>query len=260
MTTTGSLKQLRRTGSATGPISATAKLDLPSIHRFDGMAEILTPASSVDDLDISVGMLTDILLRLTYNEGEVSATHAEEITSLPYRVMDSLLQQLQQEHFIEVSKAVGSLGRRGYVYTLTDAGRARAREAQERTQYVGPAPVPLDKYTKAVLAQASIRKLSRHEVQSALSHLILPKDFDRKIGPAVNAGSSLFLYARLANGKTTIAEGIAEMLGDGEPVWMPYAVTIGGAIVQLFDTLIHKHNPEERGDADKRWASSSVPQ
>lgn len=256
MATTGSLKQLTNTGSFSPQrtLSSTGQLTAPTITRFNGMVELLTPPTSLDDLDVNQGMVVDILLRLTYNEGEVSATHAEEVVKLPYRIIDDLLAWMQQEHMLEVAKAVGSLGRRGYVYSLTDGGRNRAKEAFERTQYVGPTPVPLEKYTKSVLVQATIEKLSRPQVQQALNHLILPKDFDRKIGPAVNSGSSLFLYGPPGNGKTTISEAIAQMLGGGEPIWMPYAITVGGAIIQIYDSLIHKFSTDERGGADNRWA------
>lgn len=255
MATTGTLKQIGQSGvlATQRPLTQTSQLTVPAIQRFPGMSELLSPPSSLDLLDINQGQVVDILLRLTYNEGEVGATRAEEVVKLPYRLIDDLLAWMQQEHLLEVAKAVGSLGRRGYVYSLTDGGRARAKEAFERTQYVGPAPVPLEKYTKAVLAQAAVEKLSRTEVQQALTHLILPKDFDRKIGPAVNAGSSLFLYGPPGNGKTTISEAIAHMLGSGEPVWIPFAVTVGGAIIQIYDSLIHKFSQEERGGADNRW-------
>ncbi len=259
MATTGTLRQLRSTDSLTNQSTSASKMDAPSIHRFRGMAEMLEPPTSMEDLDVNQGMIIDILLRLTYNEGEVSATHAEEVVKLPFRLIDEMLSWMQQEHLLEVSKAVGSLGRRGYVYNLTDGGKARAKEAQERTQYVGPAPIPLTKYNKSVLLQSTIKKLSRADVQHALTHLILPKDFDRKIGPAVNAGSSLFLYGPPGNGKTTISEAIAEMLGGGDPIWMPYAVTIGGGIIQLYDSLIHKHSDQDRGGADKRWGLFNRP-
>jgi hypothetical protein len=43
------------------------------------------------------------------------------------------------------------------------------------------------------------------------------------------------------------------LLGGGAPIWIPYAITIGGAIIQIYDSLIHKISEEDRGGADARW-------
>ena len=115
MSTSGTLKQLAKSGAiaAEAPsIPKTGMLDVPSITRFAGMAELLIPLPSLEELDVPQTIITDILLRLTYSEGDVSATHAEEVIKIPYRLLDDLLAWLQQEHLVEVSKAVGSLGRR----------------------------------------------------------------------------------------------------------------------------------------------------
>ena len=78
MTATGNLRQLRSTGPIGQP-PGTAQLEAPSIRRVKGMLPLLTPPPSVDELDITTGMVEEILLRLAYNEGEVGATHAEEV-------------------------------------------------------------------------------------------------------------------------------------------------------------------------------------
>ncbi len=99
MATTGSLKQLsgsgtlghtKHRGSTTGGLGSdghgTGFDDISSIQRFEGMAELLAPPHSLEDLDLKQNMVTDIMLRLTSNEGEVSVSRAEDVIKLPFRV------------------------------------------------------------------------------------------------------------------------------------------------------------------------------
>ncbi|MEJ2555624.1 MAG: ATP-binding protein [Anaerolineae bacterium] len=217
---------------------------------------LLIPPANLEELDIPQGIVTDIILRLLFLEGDTSATRIEEVVRLPFKVLDEILVHLQQEHLVEVPRSTGKLGRRSYLYSITDEGKARARDAFERSQYVGPAPVPLEKYNQAILWQAHRDKVRPELVQEALSHLILPTDFHRRIGPALNSGTSLFLYGPSGNGKTTIAQAVAMLVAGADPIWLPYAMTISGYIIQLYDRLVHrevKSEYENQTQIDPRW-------
>jgi len=222
------------------------------------LTDVIAAANAVEELDIPVVIVSDLLLRLLYNEGQVSLTRAAEVIRTHPRILDSLLEQMQYEHIVEVASA-GTVGRMSYVYALTDAGRARAREAFERSAYVGPAPISLERYTQAILLQTEQAEVVQPDtVREALSELVLPDNFHRRIGPAINAGHSLFLYGPPGNGKSTIATCIARMLSGESPIWLPYSVTVAGQIITIFDPLIHRPaslSPERAAllDVDRRW-------
>jgi predicted ATPase with chaperone activity len=226
------------------------------------LKDILAEPQNIDDLHIPQNIVIDLIFRLLYNEGNVALVRFTEVLKIPKTIIDEILMWMQKEHLVEVSKATMELGRLGNVYTLTQAGEERATSAMERSQYVGPVPVSIPYYNRAIELQTRFHgRVSVNQVKQALSHLILPDDFHRQIGPAVNAGRSLFLYGPPGNGKTTIAMAIARLLAGTDPVWVPYAITAGGQIIQIHDRLVHKQVPlpdktrtAEFGRLDQRWA------
>jgi predicted ATPase with chaperone activity len=199
------------------------------------------------------------MLRLLFTEGDVSLRRFSDVLRISPKILDEVLMRMQQEHFVDVSKA-GTIGRASYVYTLTDAGLGRARDALERSQYIGAVPVPLEVYAYAITLQNQDRaRIPAEAVQQSIQHLILPDGFHRRIGPAVNAGSSLFLYGPPGNGKTTVAQAIAQLIAGSDPIWIPHALTVGGQLVGIFDPLIHKaieldkSQTDQLGEYDHRW-------
>jgi predicted ATPase with chaperone activity len=231
------------------------------------LSAVMSPARDLDQLGIPPSLVVDLVYRLLFSEGDVSVARFSDIIKLHVQPLDIILARLKQEHMVEVTNT-GPLGRLSYTYRLTEEGTRRAREAMERSQYLGPAPVSLESYRRALLHQSAVgRHVTPEDVQLGLRHLVLPDTFHRRIGPAINSGSSLFLYGPPGNGKTTIAEAIGRLLGDGSPIWLPYAITVGGQIIQIYDPLVHVKvdQSDEEGQStarlspggpkvDKRWA------
>ncbi|MEW5721435.1 MAG: AAA family ATPase, partial [Chloroflexota bacterium] len=212
--------------------------------------------ATLADTGLSPGLIYDLALKLIYFSGEVSGQAIADQLRLPYTgVVDRALGFLIKEEFVSITGSTG-FGERGYNYVITQKGSVKAQEVLARSQYTGPAPVALDVYIQATLAQTIGHvHFTQAQVREAFTHLTLSETMLRRIGPAANSARSLFLYGPPGNGKTTIAEAIATMF-KGE-VYIPYAIEVDGQIIQVFDALSHvpieqpaAAKPESR---DARW-------
>ena len=59
-----------------------------------------------------------------------------------------------------------------------------------------------------------------------------------QLGPAINAGHSMFVYGPPGNGKTVISQAIHNLL-EGE-IAIPHAIEVEGNIIRLFDPVNHE--------------------
>jgi predicted ATPase with chaperone activity len=145
---------------------------------------------------------------------------------------------LQQRRLVEVRGSEGH-GRSGYTFDLTSEGRARAREVMQANRYVGPAPIPLGEYWESVRVQSSRGlQIGRDAIREGFRHLVFDDEFVDMLGPAINSGKSLFLYGHAGNGKTSIAEAVADMMGS--TIYVPYAVEVDGQIISVYDPVAHR--------------------
>jgi predicted ATPase with chaperone activity len=196
---------------------------------------------------------------------------AEEI-ALPFTgVVDSLLDQLKREKLIEVRTSQMGLGEGAYVYAITGAGIARAREALDRSQYAGPAPVPIQNYNESVLKQSRGRlQVTNRIMRQVLSHVVLSERTFQRLGPAVNSGTSIFLYGPPGNGKTTVARAIGSLIQSQE-MYIPFSIFVDGQVIKLYDSVNHQRAEDEDATAlgtgglrsgqkrDSRWVKIRRP-
>ena len=206
---------------------------------------------SLEDTALTSAALSDLLLRTLNQQGARTGAQLEEFIRLPFHILDDELLTLQQRRFVEVRSTQG-VGRRGYFFDLTGEGRSRVREILPSSRYVGPAPVPLDQYWAVVDKQkVQDARVSREMVREGFKHMVLDDELMDSLGPAVNSGKSLFLYGFAGNGKTTIAEAIADMMGGA--IYVPFAIEVEGQVISLFDPLHHRPVFEEEQTGGDAW-------
>jgi len=134
----------------------------------------------------------------------------------------------------------GVSGEGSYQFAITDAGIQRAREAIERSQYAGPAPVPIQSYYEACLKQTrGGLRVTQQSLQKVLANLVLPAKTMNKLGPAINSGTSIFIYGPPGNGKTSIARALGDLYGT-QSIYVPFALYVDGQIIKFFDSVNHR--------------------
>lgn len=197
--------------------------------------------TSLDDTGLNPLWLQDLVLKVLYFRGYLSGFKIAEEITLPFAgVTDQILVALKADKLLEVKSSQGGLGEGAYTYGITGAGIQRAREALDRSQYAGPAPVPFEVYNEAIRRQKSGRlTVTSRTMRQILSQLVMSENTFQRLGPALNSGTSIFMYGPPGNGKTSIARAFGNLVLSQE-MYIPYALYLDGQVIKVYDAVSHK--------------------
>ncbi len=171
--------------SAASPVTMVASLFPPE-------------ATSIAETGLSIGFLTDLVLKVIYFSGNITAQRLSEVTKLPFlNVLDKVLDFLKLEEYVDITGAEGSFSERSFQYVIATKGRVKVAEILDRTQYAGPAPVPLDDYIAMVHRQSiGGMVINTDRIREAFSHLVISEQMLDKVGPAGELGAlAVFVWA-----------------------------------------------------------------
>jgi predicted ATPase with chaperone activity len=217
--------------------------------------------------------LQDLALKILYSQGYLSGFQVAEALALPFAgVTDKILSELKKEKLVEIKSAQqAGLGSSSYLYAMTSKGNERAQEAMARSQYAGPAPVPIETYNNAVRRQSQGRVVvTSRSMRQLMSQLVLSESTFQRLGPALNSGSSIFLYGPPGNGKTSIARAFGNLVMS-QNMYIPYALYVDGQVVKMYDSVNHQLVKEDGATArgtgslktgirrDPRWVKIKRP-
>ena len=199
------------------------------------------------EVGINTVMMRDIFLKTMFRMNLDRATELSRALCLPVPIVQELIDLARSQRLVEATGTLHANSGNEMGFQLTDTGKARALDALGQSEYYGAMPVPLEVYREQVKKQ-SIRniQMTRQQLIGAMGHLILPEALLDHLGPAVSAGRSVLMYGPPGNGKSSIANGIRDALGD--KIYVPRAVEYAGQVITVYDPIVHSAAEEQQED------------
>jgi len=225
----------------------------------------LPPAPrTADETGLPFSFVCDLVLKVLYFNGSMLGGAIARHVCLPFEFIESTLRFLSDEGYCSSSGVrtatldPGEPINAGMQHSISTSGRQRARELLDINQYAGPAPVPIQDYSALAERQSRVDgQVNRARLHDTFSHLVLSEVVLDHLGPALSARQAVFLYGPPGNGKTTIAEASASMLGP--PMFIPRALYAHGEVIRFYDPIHHVPIDRDLPAHDTRWQLAQRP-
>ncbi|MAL91114.1 MAG: AAA family ATPase [Pseudomonas sp.] len=191
---------------------------------------------TIAETGLSDQLLADLLCKHLHEGGALDMARLVERLALPGAVLEEVLALLRKDGRIEV---LGQHNGQALRYGLTERGRNAARDALERSGYIGAAPFPVSTYRSLVKVQTIHHaRVNAEKMRAVFSGVVLDEDLLDQLGVAMNSGRAIMIYGPAGTGKTYISGRLIRLFG--EAIWVPYAIAINDAVVEVYDPQIHQ--------------------
>ena len=220
----------------------------------------LQSPKTLDEAGLSHDLVTQLALKTLHFAGELPGTELARRLGLPFLAIEPVLAGHQaaaslRDRRRRIWQSVLPLSdhRRG-----PDTSHAFSRKQSLRWTSPPSRSRSTCRYMESVELSLQPR-VDREALHRAFEHLVIGQRVLDQLGPAINAGHSMFVYGPPGNGKTVISQAIHNLLvGD---IYIPHALEVEGSIIRLFDAVNHQPVPEAGADedldlaavCDRRW-------
>lgn len=206
-----------------------------------------------EDLDIPMAIVEDLLMRYLYTKGTSSLRELSRAIKLSFPLLHTVFQRLRGQQLFEITGMDGN----DYIFSLSGIGREQAAKRFLTCHYIGPAPVSVASYNRAVRSQTARPVIDHNVLKVALADLVVTDRFIDELGPALISQKSIFLYGPTGNGKTSVVSRLSRIHRDA--IAIPYAVEVDGQVIIVFDPAVHEKIGDGVSGLDPRWVACRRP-
>ncbi|QDU64615.1 proteasome-activating nucleotidase [Planctomycetes bacterium Pan216] len=229
-------------------------MERAQLYEEESTGDLFTPEAPVapqnmEETGLNAGFLTDLILKTLLARGTLMGIELSRELAISFRILEESLLFLKDQKCVEISGG-DLIGTASYRFLLTDLGRQRARDAMAHCSYIGPAPVPMERYVEQCYKQVVTGiPMNTEGLRNAFSHLIVSDDLIDTIGPAIVSGKAVFIYGPPGTGKTSLSRAVGEYMNNsGGEIYIPHALMAEDGVVTLFDPIVHRPIEDDAAD------------